>query len=168
VPLVARWPGKIPAGTVCKEPAMTIDILPTLARLASAPLPRHAIDGKDIWPLLAGEPNAKSPQEAYAFWWGRELQAVRAGQWKLHFPHSYRTLDGKPGGRDGRPAPYGEGKTSLALFDLRADPGEQTNVADQHPEVVKRLQALADGFRAELGDSATKQTGKGARPAGGE
>src|SRR5438876_6911237 len=77
VPCLARWPGKIPAGTVCREPAMTLDLLPTLAQLAGAPLPKHKIDGLDIWPLLAGQPGAKNPHEAYYFYWSRELQGVR-------------------------------------------------------------------------------------------
>jgi arylsulfatase A-like enzyme len=165
-PTVMWWPGKIPAGTVCKEPAMTIDILPTLAHLVGAKLPDHKIDGRNIWPLIAGQPDAKSPQEAYYFYWGRELQAVRRGQWKLHFPHTYRTLGGKPGGTGGQPAPYEEAKTELALFDLEADRGETTNVAAQHPDVVAKIKALADAMRADLGDSATKQKGTGAREPG--
>jgi len=164
VPFIARWPGKVPAGSVCKEPAMTIDLLPTLAKLADAPLPKLPIDGKDIGPLLRGEANAQSPHEALFFYWGRELQAVRSGNWKLHFPHSYRTI--KTPGKDGKPGQGPEGKTPLALYDLAKDMGEATNVADQHPDVVKRLQALADQMRAELGDSATKQEGKGVRPPG--
>ena len=48
-PFIARWPGKIPAGTVCSEPCMTIDILPTVAQLSGAALPGHPIDGKTIW-----------------------------------------------------------------------------------------------------------------------
>ena len=164
VPCVARWPGRIPAGTVCKEPAMTIDLLPTFAKLAGADLPKLPIDGKDVGPLLRGEANAKSPHEALYFYWGRELQAVRSGQWKLHFPHVYRTV--KEPGKDGKSGPGAEAKTPLALYDLEKDVGETTNVADQHPEVVKRLQALADKMRTELGDSATKQEGKGVRPPG--
>jgi arylsulfatase A len=166
VPFLARWPGKIPAGTVCREPAMTIDLLPTLAKLANADLPKHRIDGRDIWPLLSGQKDAKSPQEAYYFYWGRDLQAVRSGPWKLHFPHSYRSMAGKDGGKDGQPALYADAKTPLALFDLAKDIGETTNVAEQHPEVVEKLKKLADQARADLGDSATKQEGKGVRPAG--
>jgi arylsulfatase A-like enzyme len=165
-PTVMWWPGKIPSGTVCKEPAMTIDILPTLAHLAGAQLPDHKIDGQNIWPLMAGEPDAKSPQEAYYFYWGQELQAVRMGRWKLHFPHSYRTLGGKPGGTGGRPAAYEEGRTELALFDLEADPGESSNVAGQHPEVVAKIKVLADRMRDDLGDSATKRKGAGVREPG--
>jgi arylsulfatase A-like enzyme len=166
MPFIARWPGKIPAGSVCREPAMTIDILPTLAGLAGAELPRHKIDGKDIWPLLSGKADARSPHEALYFYWDRHLQAVRSGKWKLHLPHSYRTLAGKAGGRDGKPAPYSQAETPLALYDLAKDVGETTNVAESHPEVVERLKGLAERAREDLGDSATKQDGKGCRPPG--
>jgi arylsulfatase A len=145
---------------------MTIDVLPTIARLVGAKLPEHPIDGKDIWPLMAGEEGAKSPHEALYFYWGRHLQAVRSGKWKLHFPHAYRTLDGRSGGKGGKPARYSRGKIGLALFDLENDISESTNVAEEHPEVVERLQALADRAREDLGDSATKQRGKGVRGAG--
>jgi len=165
-PTLMWWPGTIPAGTVCREPAMTIDILPTIAHLVGARLPDHPIDGKNIWPLIAGQPGAKSPHEAYFFYWGRHLQAVRMGRWKLHFPHTYRTLGGRPGGTGGKPVPYQQARIGLSLFDLEADVGEKTNVADQHPEVVERIKRLADRMRAELGDSATKQKGSGVRPAG--
>ncbi len=165
-PCIMRWPGKIPAGAVCREPAATIDLLPTLARLAGAELPRQPIDGLDIWPLISAQAGARSPHEALYFYWDRHLQAVRSGQWKLHFAHPYRTLAGKPGGSEGKPAAYSQGETGLALFDLEKDVGETTNVADRHPQVVERLRRLADKARAELGDSATKQVGKGVRPAG--
>lgn len=160
------WPGTIPADSVCSQPAMTIDILPTVAELIGAELPDHKIDGKNIWPLIAGEPNAVSPHEAYFFYYGRELQAIRRGKWKLHFPHSYRTMAGRPGGTGGKPAPYSQAKIGLALFDLEADIGETTNVADQHPDVVRELQALADEMRKDLGDSSQRIQGQGIRPAG--
>lgn len=165
-PCIMRWTGKIPAGSVCKEPAMTIDILPTLAKLAGAELPQPKIDGLDIWPLMSAQPNAKSPQEAYYFYWGNELQGIRSGPWKLHFAHTYRSLDGKSGGRDGKPGPYVDKKTPLALYNLDTDIGETTNVADKHPDIVSRLQTLAEKAREELGDSATKQQGKGFRAPG--
>jgi arylsulfatase A-like enzyme len=165
VPFVARWPGRIPAGTVVSEPAMTIDLLPTIALLAGAPLPELPIDGEDIRPLLLGEPGATSPHDALFFYWGRHLQAVRSGRWKLHFPHEYRSLDG-PGGSGGMPSRYTQRSIDLALFDLVADRSESTDVAAQHPDVVKRLEGLADEARAELGDSATKQKGSGVREPG--
>ena len=166
VPFVARFPGRIPAGSVCSLPAMTIDLLPTLARLAGAPLPPHVIDGRDVWPLLAGEAGAVSPHEAYYFYWNRELQAVRSGQWKLHFPHGYRTLPPGERATGGIPAMYVQASINLSLFDLESDPGETTDVATGHPDVVARLTALAEAARSELGDTATGQEGTGLRPAG--
>lgn len=163
VPCLVRWPGRIPAGSVCREPAMTIDLLPTFAGLAGAVSPLNRIDGLDINTLLLGKPGSRSPHEALYFYWDRHLQAVRSGRWKLHFPHTYRTLAGKPGGRDGKPAAYGEAKIGLALYDLEADPGETSDVAEKNPTVVERLQKLADLARAELGDTATKQQGRGVR-----
>lgn len=166
VPTVARWPGRIPPGSVSHEPAMTIDLLPTFARLAGAPLPERPVDGQDIGPLLLDPEQAKSPHEALYFYWGGRLEAVRSGKWKLHFPHEYRTLAGRAGGKDGIPVKYQQGQIGLALFDLESDIGEQNDVADQHPEVVQRLQALADKARQDLGDAATGQKGTGRRPAG--
>src|SRR5262249_34929911 len=124
----------------------------------------HKIDGLDIWPLIAGDPKAKSPHEAFYFYWNNELQAVRSGKWKLHFPHAYRSLEGK-GGTGGKPAKTVERKTPLALYDLEKDGGETPNGAAKHPEVVKRLKALAETARADLGDSAPRQKGRGVRPA---
>ncbi len=164
-PFIARWPGQIPAGKVSHEPLMTIDLLPTIARLAGAALPPLPIDGKDAGPVLRGEPGARSPHEAYYIYWGRELQAVRSGKWKLHFPHDYRSLTGTPG-HDGKAGGYTNQHIGLALYDLESDVGETTNVADRHPDVVQRLKALADREREELGDTATKQQGKGVREPG--
>lgn len=166
VPCVARWPGHVPAGRVCREPGMTIDLLPTFARLAGAELPKNRIDGLDISPILLGQPGAKNPHDAYFFYWDRHLQAVRSGWWKLHFPHDYRSLAGKPGGKDGKPNPYSQAKTGLALYDLESDPGETKDVAAAHADVVARLTRLADAAREDLGDSATKKEGKGVRAPG--
>lgn len=163
---VVWGPGRIPAGTVCREPAMTIDLLPTVAKLIGAKLPEHKIDGLDIWPLMSGQADAKSPHEAYYFYWGRDLHAVRWGKWKLHFPHEYRTLNGRPGGTGGKPVNYDTGKIGLSLFDLEKDIGETTDVRDQHPDVVVKIKALADEMRKDLGDGATKQAATGARLAG--
>ena len=165
-PCIMRWPGKIPAGRTCRELASTIDILPTIARLIDVELPKdRIIDGRDIWPLMNGQPGAKSPHEAFYFYWDRELQGVRSGPWKLHFPHAYRSLDGAPGS-GGKPGPYKQARIGLELFDLEHDIGETTNVADRHPEVVRRLQVLAEEARNDLGDSATRRQGKNVRQPG--
>ena len=165
-PTIMRWPGKIPPGLVCKEPASTMDILPTMAKLAGAKLPDRSIDGKDIWPLMSGQPGAGSPHEAFFYYNGWELEAVRSGKWKLHLPHGYRTLAGRPGGTGGIPARYEQGKIGMALFDLENDIGEQHDVSTKYPDVVKRLLSLVESMREDLGDLAKKMTGKGRRPPG--
>jgi len=187
VPFVARFPGQVPAGRVSDEPVMAIDILPTVAELIGAPLPRAKIDGRSFRSLLLGAAKARSPQEAYFFYNGEELQAVRSGPWKLHFPHQYLTVDGEPG-RDGKPAQSGKLKPAsitqtgiagiatrhgyrvesleLSLYDLRHDLGETRNVAAQHPEVVRRLTKLAEAMREELGDALTGAKGRGVRAVG--
>jgi arylsulfatase len=164
---IARWPGKIPADTVCRETAMTIDLFPTIARLIGAELPKHKIDGLDIWPLLSGDPNAKCPHEAFYFYYEvNQLQAVRSGPWKLYFPHTARTLAGRPGGTGGLPAHYEALKVGLELYNLDEDLGETKNVADEHPEVVQRLQAYAEQAREDMGDALTKRKGKNVREPG--
>ncbi len=162
VPCIMRWPGKIPAGEVCTETAMTIDILPTFARLAQVNLPPNPIDGLDIWPLMSGEPGAKCPHEAFCFYWANGLEAVRSGKWILHFPHDYRTLNGRPGGTGGVPVKYDQARTELALFDLEKDISQTQDVSVQHPDVVERIKVLAEKFREDLGDG--DRPGKGQRP----
>jgi arylsulfatase A len=165
VPFVARWPGRIPRNAAVEAPAITIDLLPTLAALAGAPSASdRPIDGRDIWPLLAGQPGARSPHDALYFYWGQELHAVRSGRWKLHLPHPYQALESA--GRDGAPGKYVSKEIGLALFDLEKDISESTNVADAEPEVVKRLLEYVERAREDLGDSLTKRTGKNVRPAG--
>ena len=157
------WPGTIPAGSVCSTPAMTIDILPTVAELIGAKLPDHKIDGKSIVNLVTGK-NDKSPQEAYYFYYGQQLQAIRMGKWKIHFPHGYRTMAGRPGGTGGIPTKYSQAKIGLSLFNLEEDIGESIDVKDKHPKVVAKMQALGQAMRKELGDQGKK--GSGQREAG--
>lgn len=167
VPFIARWPGHIPRGSVCREPAMTIDLLPTLARLAGASLPSRRIDGLDITPLLSAQPGARSPHEAFWFYYAQnELQAVRSGDWKLILPHAYRTLNPGPRATGGRPTTYRMARAGLELYHLREDLGETRDVAASHPEVVARLLAHAEAARADLGDSLAGREPTGARPAG--
>lgn len=167
VPFVARWPGHIPAGAVCNEPAMTIDLLPTIANQIGARLPDHKIDGLDIWPLLSAQPGAKSPHSAYFFYYQQnELQALRSGKWKLMLPHGSRTMRGQKNGSDGKPGKYAMEQIGLELYDLEADLGESRNVAAAHPDVVKKLLAMAETARADLGDKLTNRKGAGSRPPG--
>jgi len=154
-PCIMRWSGHIPAGSVCAELAGTIDLLPTFAHLSKAKLPQHIIDGKNIWPLMSGDTSAKSPHEYFCFYWGNHLQAIRSGKWKLHFPHAYRSLKGKPG-TDGLPGPYIQKKTELALYNLEDDVSERKNLVDEHPEIVARLQTFAEQAREDIGDQNRK------------
>jgi len=167
VPFLARFPGRIPAGKVCAEPAMTIDVLPTVAKLIGAELPERKLDGLDIWPLLTSEPGAKSPHDALFFYYqDTQLQAMRSGKWKLQLPHGYRSFEGLTGKSDGNPVPYAQLRTELALYDLSADIGEKTDLAARHPEVVAELMKKVDAMRADLGDSLTKAAGPNRRPPG--
>jgi arylsulfatase len=167
VPCLMRWPGRIPRGRTSDTPFMTIDLFPTIARLVGAELPAHKIDGLDVWPIIIGQRGATNPHAAYFFYYNQgELQALRSGDWKLHLPHTSRTLGGKPGGKGGEPTAYQPLKVGLELYDLKRDPSETTNVAEQQPEVVKRLLALAEEARADLGDALTKRNGAGVREPG--
>jgi arylsulfatase len=166
VPCIMRWPGRIPAGAICDEPVMTIDIFPTVAALIDAKLPAHQIDGKDIGSLMSGMPGVRSPHEVLFFYYHRnDLEALRAGRWKLVFPHQYRSLTGAPG-RDGQPAGYTQQICELELYDLETDIGERRNVIAEHPDVVARLQAFAESAREDLGDALTDRQGSNIRPAG--
>ena len=155
-PCVVRWPNRIPAGAVCKELATTMDLLPTFARLAGTNAPTdRIIDGEDIWPLLAGEPEARTPHEKFLYYRQRELHAVRSGKWKLHVPWGKKR-------QPDRESPEGK----VTLYNLDADISETTDIADKHPKVVKRLLSYIDEARADLGDSLAKREGKNVRPAG--
>jgi len=162
VPCVMRWPGKIPAGAECDELATSMDVMPTVARLAGgATPPDRIIDGRDIWPLMAGEPGAKSPHEAFYYYFIRHLDAVRSGPWKLFVAR--RTANSP------RPAPnipYTSASTPIPheLYNLEGDLGEQNNVAAEHPEVVERLLALVERAREDLGDGS--RAGRNTRPPG--
>ena len=155
VPCVVRWPGKVPAGTASAEVTVTMDLLPTFARLAGAKLPEgRVLDGRDIGPILSGKEGATSPHEAFCYYQMDQLQAVRSGKWKLHLAlESKKRNWGKPIGR-----------VDVRLFDLEADVHEDRDVSAGNPEVVKRLLDLAERARRDLGDVGRK--GEGQRPAG--
>ena len=165
VPTLMRWPTKIPAGTTCDELACTVDILPTVASMIGSELPKHKIDGHDIMPLMVRTAGAVSPHETLPCYYANdELQAVRDPRWKLILPHQYRTLTGKLGGTGGVPAKYESVKVGIELYDMKNDRSETKNVAKDHPEVVARLLAAAEVWRADLGDKLTGRKGTGVRP----
>ena len=168
VPMLAQWPGQIPAGSVQDATAMTIDVLPTIARIINAPLPSQAIDGLDIFDLMCSKPGAKCPHEVFYHYFRQgELQAIRSGPWKLMLPHNVNCIVPDQLGGQGKPGKSQMRKiTEPELYHLGNDLGETTNLASQKPEVLKRLLELADQGRKELGDSLTKTLGSGIRPCG--
>ena len=117
MPCVMRWPGRIPAGRVTDEVCTTLDLLPTFARLAGAPLPTREIDGHDISGLLLAKPGASSPwdKKGFCFYFGEQLQAVRSGPWKLYLPLGEKIVNLR-----GDRASF-----AGALYDVRNDVGEQ-------------------------------------------
>ncbi len=151
VPCIVWAPGRVPAEAVCDRIAGTIDILPTFAALAGAPLPQRRIDGVDISALFRGDPGAE-PRTEFWYYYGNELTGVRWREWKLVLPHRARTYVGFEPGRDGFPGPTGTLEVPEALYDLRTDPGETTDRRAEQPEILARLRALVDEARADLGD----------------
>jgi arylsulfatase A len=165
VPFIARWPGRIPPGTTCRHMATTMDLLPTLCHLAGAPLPEKTIDGLDIGALLLQPETSEPVRSEFVYYWGHELQAIRHGDWKLHFPHTYPSLQGTPG-QDGKPDGYMQARCGLELYHLRQDPGEKEDLAARHPDVVQQLQELAERMRQDLGDQLTEHPGANRRSPG--
>ena len=143
-----------------------MDILPTIVKICKAKQPSKKIDGVDIMPLLKQEKNANPRDEMVYYYDRNNLKCIRKGQWKLTFPCISQTYK-KPTAiaNDGWPGKYATDSVRLALYDLRADPGETLDVKDQHPDIVQQLMTLADKYRNELGDDLTKQKGSEVRPA---
>lgn len=170
VPCIMRWPGKIPSNTRSDQMVMTIDLFPTIAKLVAATLPIHKIDGLDVWPILSGRRGSRNPHDAYDFYYAQgELQSVVSGdgRWKLQLPHTYVTLNGRAGGRDGIPAKYDQRRIEQPeLYDLNTEIGEMTDVATKQPDILKRLLGATERAREDLGDSLTKRVGKGVREPG--
>lgn len=166
VPAIFFWPGQIPSGSVQKQAAMTIDILPTLARITNSNLPKLPIDGRNIWEMLQGK---SMPEKPYFIYYNQnELQAVIFGKWKLVFPHMYRTIPaGSQLRNDGLPVKYSHLPLEKEmLFDLSTDPSETKDLHSNFPEVVGQLQEFAEQAREDMGDKLTNRKGTGAREPG--
>lgn len=153
---IMRYPGKIAVGETSRRTLCTIDVLPTLAHLAGAPLPKNPIDGRNVWDLIAGTSGAKNPHEYYAFSTNNVFEGVISGdgRWKLHLPHGYRVL--VEAGNDGAAGTYRQASIDLSLFDMEADPYETTNVIERFPDVAKRLQGYAEEHRNAFYRGATQ------------
>ena len=122
VATLAWWPGKIPAGTVSSEIMATIDVLPTVAKLAGQPIPQdRIIDGHDLSEVLQAKPGAKSSHENLFY----EKDGIRQGKWKLV---TYRV----------------KADRFTELYDLEKDLGERNDLSKQYPEKVKALTEFLD------------------------
>ncbi|QGY47927.1 sulfatase-like hydrolase/transferase [Maribellus comscasis] len=167
VPCLMMWKGVIPEGVVCNNLVSGIDILPTLAAIADAPLPKNKIDGVNLLPLLKGNFEA-NPRETFLYYYRKNsLEAVRHGSWKLVFPHPGRTYEGFQPGNDGSPGPLNNNFSfEGGLYDLRRDPGERYDVSESNPEIVKMLEKIAEEARLDLGDDLTGNHGENRREPG--
>lgn len=150
VPFLARWPGRIPAGTTSGAITMNIDLFPTLAQLAGADVPQdRPIDGKDIWDVLQG--SDESPHEVLYFFDNNEIAAVRAQDWKLVTRAFYR--GGHP--RFDREGGYYE---PGLLFNLELDPEERYSYTRDSTDALNRMLKQLEQGRAELESLAVEET----------
>ncbi|MDF1812102.1 MAG: sulfatase [Verrucomicrobiales bacterium] len=142
VPAIMRWPGRIAPGTTSDAICGTTDMLPTFAALAGVELKDdRRIDGIDIINVLEGRAE-QSDREAWYYFGGSELQAVRQGPWKLAVAPQKIGM--------GFSIIHKDLRRAGRLYNLEEEIGEKTDVAKSHPDIVRRLKSLADAKRAEL------------------
>ena len=173
VPCIVRWPGKIPANTVCDYQTTIMDILPTLTKLSGGSLPQdRTIDGKDIWPLLTDVGNKDAAHEAVYYFRGSQLKGIREGDWKYEIIHEKDMLtDYKLPKEDEEGLSNGEKKELIkkrikeimgdqkkqeALYHLRDDIGESNNIINDNPQIAKELQEKMRAFNEEIKKNARK------------
>ena len=135
VPCILRWPGKIPEKQVSSQVVTSMDLYTTLILLAGGALPQdREVDGVDVMPVFMGDTTFQREKDFYYFQ-GSELQAIRSGAWKLRIaPY---VGQGVPGNK----------KLAPELYNLLLDPSEQTNRAEEHPEIVAELKAKMRAFK---------------------
>ena len=138
VPGIAWWPGHVPSGVVTRELACTMDLFVTALKLSGAKVPAdRVIDGVDMTPILTG--TGPSLRDVFFYYRGTQLFAARKGRYKAHF--ITRSSYGKDDTQKHDPP---------LLFDLGADPSEQYNVADKHPDVIADIVKEVERHRATV------------------
>jgi uncharacterized sulfatase len=137
VPFIAWAPGRLPAGRVSREIAMNTDLLPTIAAMTGRPSPAAELDGRDLSGVLAH--GAKSPHEELILFNNEQVAAVRTDRWKYVARSYYRSID--------LPLALVKG---VGLFDVRADPSEDYNLATLHPEVLADMAGRFERAKARF------------------
>ncbi len=146
VPLIAQWPGTIPAGTVSNEPAMNIDLFPTLVELAGGSIsPEDQIDGKNMLAMLTE--NDPSPHEVLYLFDSDRIAGVRSGEWKLVVESRYRTAVPSFDNPQSYYGPNG------LLFNVRLDPSETYSYTREYPDVVAQMREYLRAGQEELGST---------------
>ena len=136
IPFIARWPGKIKAGSLCSEPVSLTSLLATCAELLGKELlDNEGEDSHSILPLLLNKPEDYQEPEALIQHSARGQFVVRKGDWKLILTHE----------ESGQPAREGD---QHFLFNLKNDPSEEMDLYEQNPQKVKELNAILEGFKA--------------------
>lgn len=147
MPCIMWWPGRIPAGSECRQLVCSLDFYRTFAEIAGAEVPNdRIIDSEDIRPLMFGEKNARTPRESFVYFFKDNIEAIRSGKWKLHVRKRENEV--------------------RELYDLESDIGETTNLYDQYPEVVRELESKLQAIREDIGDEAVGMEGANCRPIG--
>ena len=139
VPFIARWPGRISAGSTADAMAMNIDLLPTLATISGMPSDRSLhLDGRDILSVLSGRTDT-SPHEVLYFFNNERIAALRTQDWKMVVQASYRDIQRRLPEHD-----------VLLLFDMRRDPQERYSLAAHRPDKWQELQVYLKRGQREL------------------
>ncbi|MFZ4398776.1 MAG: sulfatase [Bacteroidales bacterium] len=166
VPCVMYWKGHIPKGITSKKICSAIDILPTLAEITASSLPENKIDGVSILSLMENKKNA-DPRKVFLYYYeNSQLQAIRFGDWKLVYPHTYRSYSAVVSGKNGMPGPYNTASCGKELYNLITDKAESKNVLEQHPDIVQQIDSIAEIVREDLGDFLQNRKGKNVREPG--
>ncbi len=150
VPMIARWPARIPGGEVSHHPASLIDLLPTIVQATGGTLPERKIDGRSLLAHLSDplHPASAPAETPFCYYRSGNLDAVRLGKWKLHVPHPFRYVEVV--GNQGEGGKYAYTDTGLELYDLAGDPGERYNVAAAFPEKTTELRELATRLQSAM------------------
>ena len=145
VPGLAWWPGTIPAGKTCEQLGISLDLMPTMLRLAEVEVPKgHQLDGLDLTPWLLKEEDLFRRE---LFWQGpnpNSMMAMRQGDWKLMVGVA------------------GKEKDFIGLYNLAEDLGEKNNLADKNPEQVADMKKALEAWFEEVTKNSTPQRNQAA------